>query len=324
MFHAQNSNKHIDESLMKGDSLSGNQLVSEDGSSLYLIPTPTTNLADPLNWHPVRKWAVLGLLLLWSSAALSIQSFLLNYLPSVAERFPEANANQINLLGTIIMVMIAPGQLFFTPLAIAYGRRFSLLLANTLLLVSSVWGALATSYNSLLAARIVEGFAAGPTDCMVYVMVQEFTFIHERGTIMGALMAGQLALQLCIGIGTNYMAITTSFKAPFYMFAAISAFTLVGMFLFMPETRFDREENELLPRVKVTDFPEFRRNLGAHNAGEGQDSTTFTLAKQLKPWATKERGRKDHSVVHFFKRMTVYLLSPTMWWNAGLNTIMCG
>jgi MFS family permease len=172
----------IDDSIMKGDSTTDNQLVSEDGSSIYLIPTPTSDPADPLNWHPVRKWAVLGLLLLWSSAALSIQSFLLNYLPSVAVRFPEADESQINLLCTVIMVMIAPGQLFFTPLAIAYGRRFSLLLANALLLVSSIWGALATSYNSLLAARIIEGFAAGPTDCMVYVMVQEFTFIHERGT----------------------------------------------------------------------------------------------------------------------------------------------
>jgi hypothetical protein len=141
---------------------------------------------------------------------------------------------------------------------------------------------------------------------------------------MGALMAGQLALQLCIGIGTNYMAITTTFKAPFYMFAAISAFTLVGMFFFMPETRFNRQGNELLPRVQAKDFAEFRRNLGTTASTGEQAPTSFTFVKQLKIWSTKEKGCKDHNVLYFFKRMAIYLLSPAMWWNAGLNTIMCG
>ncbi|KAI1841599.1 hypothetical protein JX266_012252 [Neoarthrinium moseri] len=295
-----------------------NKLVDENGE-IYLVPTPTTDKGDPLNWHPARKWAILAILMLWSSAALSIQAFLLNYIPSVAERFPDADAGQINLLVTIIMPMIAPGQLIFTPLAIAYGRRFSMLLANALLFASCIWGAFSTSYNSLLAARVVEGLAAGPTDCLVYVIVQEMSFVHERGTMIGALMGTQLALQLGLSIATNYMAVTTSFQAPFFMFAAISAFTLVGMFFIMPEVRYNRDGNSLLPRIKLSEYASFKKTLGT--SGEYKP---FTLARQLQPISPRVKGSPNHSVVWFFKRMGVYALSPIMWWNAGLNTIMCG
>lgn len=258
----------------------------------------------------------------WSSAALSIQAFLLNYVPSVKERFPDANPNQINLILTLIMPMVAPGQLFFTPLAIAYGRRLSLLLANALLVGSCLWGAFSASYNSLLVARVFEGLAGGPTDCLVYVYVQEMTFIHERGTVLGVLMAGQLVLQLSFSIATNYMAIKVGFQGPFFMFTGIAAATLVGLFFVMPESRYDREDNHLLPRVKVSDYPAFRKAVGTGSAdGEFKE---WTLRRQVKPWSTKVKGSKHHSVFWFFKRMSVYLLSPAMWWNAGINTIMCG
>lgn len=297
-----------------------NRLLDGEGH-IFLIPTPTEDPADPLNWHPFRKAVVLGLLILWSSAALSIQAFLLNYIPSLEERFPEANAYQINMLITLLMVMIAPGQLFFTPLAIAYGRRLSMLLATALLLASSLWGAYSGSYGSLLAARIFEGLAAGPTDCMVYVIVSEFTFIHERGTMLGIVMAGQMILQLGLSIATNYMAITIGFKTPFLMFAGVAAATLVGFFFFLPETRYLRDENYDLPRVRLDEFPAFRRRVAAGVSGQYEP---FTVKKQLKPWASKISGSDTNSVRWFFKRMGKHSLSPIMWWTVGINTIMCG
>jgi hypothetical protein len=75
--------------------------------------------------------------MLWSSAAFPIQAFILNYIPSVAERYPDASESGINnLLVIIIMPMIEPGQLMFTPLAIAHGQRFAMPLANALLLAT--------------------------------------------------------------------------------------------------------------------------------------------------------------------------------------------
>lgn len=182
-----------------------------------LIPTPehrdgALDPPDPLNWHPLRKWGIIGILILWSASALSVQSFLTNFLPSVEERFPDADTSQINLLITIVTPMICPGQLIFTPLAIAYGRRFSLLLSILLLMVSTIWGGCSTSYNSLLGARIVEGLAGGPTDAMGFTIIQDFAFQHERGKMLGVMMMGQQALNLVLAIATNYMAVTMGFR----------------------------------------------------------------------------------------------------------------
>jgi MFS family permease len=184
---------------------------------IYVVPTPAfrngaLDPADPLNWSPARKWTIVALLILWSASALSVQSFLTNFLPSVEERFPNASASQVNLLITIVTPMICPGQLFFTPLAIHYGRRFSLLLSIVLLMVSTIWGACSTSYSSLLGARIVEGLAGGPTDALGFTIVQDFAFQHQRGKMLGAIMMGQQALTLVLAIVTNYMAVTTGFR----------------------------------------------------------------------------------------------------------------
>ncbi|KAH9900105.1 hypothetical protein F4778DRAFT_740095 [Xylariomycetidae sp. FL2044] len=115
------------------------------------------------------------------------------------------------------------------------------------------------------------------------------------------------------------MAVQLSFTAPFFMFAGIAAASLVGMFLVMPESRYDRRGNDRLPKVRLADYAAFRKTVGS--TGEYEP---WTLARQIKPWASRISGHKEHSVWWFFKRMAVYTLSPAMWWNAGINTIMCG
>jgi predicted MFS family arabinose efflux permease len=48
----------------------------------------------------------------------------------------------------------------------------------------SIWGALAKSYSSLLAARLCMGLAAGPAETVAPDVVGEVFFIHERGRAM--------------------------------------------------------------------------------------------------------------------------------------------
>lgn len=292
-------------------------LISDD-NSIILVPTPSLDPADPLNWSPLRKWTILLLLVVWSATALSVQAFLTNFLPSVQERFPDANTNQINLLVTITNPLIAPGQLFFVPIALTYGRRFSLLLSIVLLLVSSIWGACSTSYGSLLGARIVEGFAGGPTDAMGYTIIQDFSFVHERGRMLGVLMMGQLALQLAFAIATNYMAVTEGFKWPFVLFSCLSAATFVGLWFFMPETRYERGLESISREVTVEEHKELRKTLG-----ENGEFPAFGWKQQWTWWVGKGSG-PDSNFFLIFKQMGAMMLHPVVWWCALLNAVVTG
>jgi MFS family permease len=64
------------------------------------------------------------------------------------------------------------------------GKRPVYLLSLPLLAAANIWSYKATSFNSLLAASIVSGFAASAGDATVPAVVADLFFVHQRGTVM--------------------------------------------------------------------------------------------------------------------------------------------
>jgi len=56
---------------------------------------------------------------------------------------------------------------FFVPSARVWGKRHLYILGTVLLVVSSIWGGAAKSYNSLLWARVIQGVAVAPFEALV-------------------------------------------------------------------------------------------------------------------------------------------------------------
>lgn len=52
----------------------------------------------------------------------------------------------------------------------------------------TLWCGLATSYSSLLAARVFQAIGAGPSDTVSPTLVGEMFFMHERGRAMVSLL----------------------------------------------------------------------------------------------------------------------------------------
>jgi MFS family permease len=53
--------------------------------------------------------------------------------------------------------------------------------ATLLLVGGSIWGACANDYNSLLGARILQGFGTGPFEMLVPASIGDMYFVHQRG-----------------------------------------------------------------------------------------------------------------------------------------------
>lgn len=65
------------------------------------------------------------------------------------------------------------------------GRRPTFLLAILCLAVFNCWSAFAKSYESLLAATVLAGLAAGGGESPVPSIVADLFFVNQRGTMMG-------------------------------------------------------------------------------------------------------------------------------------------
>lgn len=59
-----------------------------------------------------------------------------------------------------------------------------MLAATLIMTLCSVWCGLATSYDSLVAARIIQAIGGAAADTVAPAMVGDLYFIHERGRAM--------------------------------------------------------------------------------------------------------------------------------------------
>lgn len=72
------------------------------------------------------------------------------------------------------------GNLICMPLALSVGRRFIYLASLVIALVGGLLAAYAPTYNWHLGARMVLGLAAGNSEALIPMMIQEIHFMHER------------------------------------------------------------------------------------------------------------------------------------------------
>lgn len=70
------------------------------------------------------------------------------------------------------------------PLAMSIGRRPVYLLSCVILVVAAMGAAYVKTYNQHLAVRMVLGLAAGQSEALVPMMIQEIHFLHERSTFL--------------------------------------------------------------------------------------------------------------------------------------------
>lgn len=162
------------------------------------------------------------------------------------------------------------GNLVFMPVAMAIGRRPVYLFSCVLLAASAIGAAYVKTYEAHLAIRMVLGLAAGQSEALVPMMIQEIHFLHERSTFL----MWQSAIQTIIA------AIYVLFASPiagsigpgnwYILGGGLSALVLLLSVFLVPE-------------------PKYHRTLAAY--GQAADSDDTLSARH--PVRISERPRLD-------------------------------
>lgn len=111
--------------------------------------------------------------------------------PILAAGFNEVAATyrittqQVALTTGLYMLGLGIGSVIMSPTAILYGKRPVYLLGITLFIVSAVWCAVSPNYASLVVARIFQGIAVSPVECLPSATIAEIFFLHERAYRVG-------------------------------------------------------------------------------------------------------------------------------------------
>lgn len=113
---------------------------------------------------------------------------------------------QLSLLTGACVLALSYANFIIVPFSNVFGRRMTSLILALLVLLTEAWEALATSYNSFLAARVLNGLTTATAESLMVQVISDIFFLHERGLWMeiyftsyffglflGPIMAGNIA-----------------------------------------------------------------------------------------------------------------------------------
>lgn len=104
--------------------------------------------------------------------------------PLFAEEF-KLNQTQLNLLTGACILAQAFANFIIVPYSNIFGRRQASITFAVLIILTEIWEALATSYRSLLAARVMNGLVTAISETVMVQVINDVFFLHERGAFTG-------------------------------------------------------------------------------------------------------------------------------------------
>ncbi|RTE85184.1 hypothetical protein BHE90_000346 [Fusarium euwallaceae] len=206
---------------------------------IILVPAPSRDPEDPLNWSPKRK--------LRSTVCNSLYTLFVGIASAnlYAALVPMSISTGITIdtlnQGTGYMFLLAGwGLVFWQPFAMQYGKRATYLLSLAGTLACTVSGPYIRTNGQWLGRSILTGFFIAPIEALPEISVTDVYFTHERGTYLGVYSLFLTGSNFFAPVICGFIADKQGWKWVFYWPAIFLGAVLVICFLGMEETNFLR------------------------------------------------------------------------------------
>ena len=130
---------------------------------------------------------------------------------------------------------------FMAALSRKYGKRPGLLFSVTCCFIGSIWAAAATSYNSFIGARVMQGIAAAFFESVVFAIIGDLYFVHERGVRISCYIAALSGISYLPVLLSGKISDTIGWRWVFWLYVIFLGIALVAVIFFGMETAYNRE-----------------------------------------------------------------------------------
>ena len=150
------------------------------GGSGVLVPQPSADPHDPLNWSFFWKTCTIAA----STSVSFTQGFgplaLAPMFPYYIEAYETDLASVVKFTGVAILVL-GFSNFIWVPISTSFGRRPVYIASQIICLVSAIWRAVAKDYSSFMGACVLNGIGAGPAETLQPAVIADIYFLHDRG-----------------------------------------------------------------------------------------------------------------------------------------------
>lgn len=224
--------------------------------AIVLEPQPDDSANDPLNWPTWRRDFALFSLGFYCMLGGGMTPILAAGFKDVSKSYG-ISVPRVALTTGLYMMGLGCGSVVWSPTAILYGKRPVYLVASIMFVISAVWCALSPNFASLVVARVFMGFAVSPVECLPSATVAEIFFLHERAYRLGIYTLLLLGGKNLIPLVSAAIIQSLGWRWVFWIVAIVVGFGGVMLFLFVPETFWDRTPR---PHKKTA----HKSHLGSH------------------------------------------------------------
>lgn len=247
------------------------QTEQRDGHHhIELVPTPSSDPEDPLNWTPKRKLLAMIMVSVYTVGVGLPCTLQYSVLADITRDTGISTASLVQGTG-LMFLFLGWGCLIWQPIALIYGRRGVYILSALLCVPLMVWTSYSRSTGEWYAHRILLGLAASPIESLPEVSIPDVHFAHDRGMWMAIYVFSLFASNFVAPVVAGWLALAIGWRWTMNFGAIWVAVTALILFLGMEETMYFR--NSLEGTSPST---------SDQVSKEGKDITTTTVDSQMK------------------------------------------
>ncbi|KAI5118632.1 hypothetical protein M0805_006999 [Coniferiporia weirii] len=207
---------------------------------IVLVPQPSDDPNDPLNWPQWKKHTVFFVLVYGTVICGALGPLVSADLVDMATEFDRSVQAISRALGSALVLALAIATVVWSVLSLKFGKRPVFLASTLLMFAGSMIASFTSGYNMLLGSRILQGVGQAVLEFLVGASIADIYFTHERGVPVAlwnlALLDGinitpPIAGQVITHLGWRFA---------FRIFSASCALLFLMQFFLMPETTYHR------------------------------------------------------------------------------------
>ena len=170
-----------------------------------------------------------------SLVALSIDMMLPAF-PEMARDLHVANANDVQLVISVMFIGLALGQPFYGPLSDTFGRKPAMHAGFALLFIGSAVSMFATDFTVMLAGRFLQGFGAAGPRTVALALIRDRFQGSEMARVMSFIMTIFILVPILAPALGQGILLFTGWPAIFGFFIVFSLLVQTWLSLRQPET----------------------------------------------------------------------------------------
>ncbi|KIM94687.1 hypothetical protein OIDMADRAFT_135589 [Oidiodendron maius Zn] len=205
-----------------------------------LVPKPSDDLEDPLNWSFPRKIVTVIVQALYVLFSILPTLSIAPVTPIFLAEF-HTDEGTVSLFLGVAVITLGYMNFILVPFSNIFGRRATCLITAAIVIGGNIWLALARGVGSFLGARVFNAIGAAANETVMVQVIADIFFLHERGQWMGVYFAAYFLGCFVGPIIAGNMAQALGWRSFFWLCTGVSSLNFFSVLFFFPETKYHRK-----------------------------------------------------------------------------------